>query len=218
MTENAQKAMHAKHSAERILRSGNTVRSAVSIIEDEAAKFVKDSVDQVSEVAQDTEAFSLIYAELTDLFAALERHLTDAVKLATSGVVERHQSVQNAGQKLFGECRDRMFKRLEIHRFSFVKPSRGDLADDRERLLGVIQAPAQEAQSGNPGGKPLAKHWDAMWAEIATQLWTGDLKPDSQADIKRAMFDWLTSKGIEVGDTAVTERARALWQRMQAET
>jgi hypothetical protein len=54
-----------------------------------------------------------------------------------------------------------------------------------------------------------------MWAEIATQLWTGDLNPNKQADIKRAMFDWLNDRGINAGDTSVTERARALWLRME---
>lgn len=55
-----------------------------------------------------------------------------------------------------------------------------------------------------------------MWADIAVKLWTGDLAPKSQADIKRAMFAWFNAKEIEIGDTAVTQRARQLWQKIQA--
>ncbi|MEM6827114.1 MAG: hypothetical protein AAF553_04150 [Pseudomonadota bacterium] len=55
-----------------------------------------------------------------------------------------------------------------------------------------------------------------MWAYIAVQLWAGDLKPKKQADVKKAMFEWLSANEIEVGDTAVTQRARQLWQAMQS--
>lgn len=72
----------------------------------------------------------------------------------------------------------------------------------------------QKSDPVNRGGKPLARHWDAVWAEIAFQLWHGDLQPKTQADIKRAMFVWFSAQGIDVGDTAVTQRARQLWQRL----
>ncbi len=35
--------------------------------------------------------------------------------------------------------------------------------------------------------KPLAAHWDEMWAAVAVMLYTGDLQPRTQADIERAM-------------------------------
>lgn len=55
-----------------------------------------------------------------------------------------------------------------------------------------------------------------MWAHIAVKLWTGDLQPKSQADVKRAMMEWFTAGSIEIGDTAVTERARQLWLQLEA--
>ena len=67
----------------------------------------------------------------------------------------------------------------------------------------------------NRGGKPLAKHWDEVWAQIAFQLWNGDLQPETQADIKRAMFAWFNAREIEVGDTAITQRARQLWRLLE---
>ncbi len=68
----------------------------------------------------------------------------------------------------------------------------------------------------NRGGKPLAAHWDELWSSIAVQLWNGDLQPKTQADIKRAMLEWFTAKEIDVGETAVTDRARQLWLKIEA--
>jgi hypothetical protein len=54
-----------------------------------------------------------------------------------------------------------------------------------------------------------------MWATIAVLLWDGKLLPKKQGDIKEAMLAWFTEKGIDVGDTAVTDRARQLWRLLQ---
>ena len=215
MTENAQKAMHAEHSAKRQLRSGDTVRRAVHIVEEHASKFVEQAVDQASAVAQDIDAFSVISASLTALFRGFEPHMRKAIRLATAGDSQRLQSVANAGDKLFVEMRSRVFKQLEIHRFSFTKPSKGDLAAKGIGVVPPTVANAQVPDKRNPGGKPLAAHWDAMWAAIAAQLWSGDLEPKSQKAIKEAMFSWFNDAGIEIGDTAVTQRARQLWQAME---
>ncbi len=215
MTENAQKAMHAEHSATGQLQSGNTVRRAVDIVEEYAAKFVEQAVDQTAAVAQDMDAFNVIAASLTAMFRGFEPHLHNAVRLATIRDSQRSQSVTSAGDKLFAEMRSRIFKQLEIHRFSFTKPTKGDLAAQRERVSGTPAPLATDVRPKNPGGKPLAAHWDGLWATIAAQLWLGDLEPKSQKDIKEAMFDWFNRAGIEIGDTAVTQRARQLWQAME---
>lgn len=55
-----------------------------------------------------------------------------------------------------------------------------------------------------------------MWADIAVQLYVGDLQPKSQKQIKDAMFAWFNANSIDAGDTAVTERARQLWQKIEA--
>lgn len=215
--EEAQKAMHADHAAKSCLQSGATVKRAIAIIEDFATTYVEQAVDRVSAVAQDSDAFAVISSSLTATFRGFEAQLATAVRLATGDGGSRYQSVQTAGDKLFGEMRDRIFKQLQIHRYSFIKPSKGDLDAMKARMFGESSTPALAETKPNPGGKLLAKHWDQMWAEIAVQLWAGDLKPESQADIKRAMFEWLSANGIDAGDTAVTSRARALWQRMQSD-
>lgn len=215
-TENAQKAMHAEHSANGTLRSGATVKRAVSIIEDHAISFVEQAVDKVAEVAKDVEAFTLIVSSFTALFRGFEPHLDNATRLATAGTDQRTDSVKTAGLQRFLDTRTRAFKQLEIHRFSFTKPSKGDLSSQRERIFGAPAVLGGEPPAKNPGGKPLAPHWDSMWAKIAADLWNGELEPKSQKDIKEAMFEWFNTAGIEIGDTAVTQRARQLWQAMEA--
>lgn len=214
-TENAQKAMHAEHSAKRTLRSGDTVKRAVEIVEDQATSYVTNAVDQVSAVAQDTEAFNVIASWLTALFRGFDAHVANAVKLATAGDGARIDSVTVAGNKSLAEARNRVFKQLEIHRFSFTKPSKGDLAAKGIGVAALAVSNPSMAEKRNPGGKPLAAHWDAMWAAIAVKLWTGVLQPKSQADVKKAMIDWFNEAEIDIGDTALTQRARQLWQAMQ---
>ena len=62
----------------------------------------------------------------------------------------------------------------------------------------------------------MARHWDEMWAAIAVMLYIGDLKPETQSGIEAAMKDWFARHDLNVGDTPVRDRARALWRRLQA--
>lgn len=212
--EKAHKAMLAEHSAKGILQSSATVKVALEITETKASKYIEDVIDLVAEVAKDTEASSLIVAHLTATFRTLEVHVAKAVRLACGGQdSDRSPNIKSSSDKLFAEVSDNAFRQLEIHRFTFTKPSRGDL---RNIGFGSRSEIASDRLTKNKGGKPLAKHWDGMWAHIAVQLWVGDLKPETQADLKAAMLDWFNEASIEIGDTAVTQRARQLWEAMQA--
>lgn len=211
----AQKAMHAKQAGNRLLQSGATIKAAIRIAEDQTDAFVDKVIDQVSAVAKDVDAFNMIVAALTAQFRGREAELAEAVRLSAGGKPDEYPSAQQAAERLFAEMRARVFKRLEIHRFSFTRPTKGDMAAAGLRPTLVQPAPLPPAKPKNAGGLPLADHWDAMWANIAVQLWSGDINPKSQADIKRAMFAWFNANEINVGDTAVTQRARRLWQQIQ---
>lgn len=211
----AQKAMHAEHSAKGLLRSGATVKVAIRIAEEQTDAFVDKLIDEVAAVAQDIDAFNLIISELTARFRGREAELAEAVRLATAGQGDRFASVQREGERLFAEMRTRVFKRLEIHRFSFTRPTKGDLAAMGIRSQSTASLPDAPAKPKNAGGVPLAEHWDAMWADIAVKLWIGELKPKTQADVKRAMFAWFNENEMTIGDTAITQRARQLWQKIQ---
>lgn len=214
-TADQQNAMIAEQAANGTMRSGATIKRAVAIIEDRADDCLKQAINQVSEVARDVDAFDLIVTNLNALFSRFKPHFNKAVRLSTGGDAQRDEALTAAAEKLFAEARTRMFKQLEIHRFSFANLSKGDLEADGVGVDQGAAATTQDSEKRNPGGKPLAAHWDAMWAAIAVKLWTGELVPKSQADVKRAMFDWFNNAEIEIGDTALTQRARQLWQLMQ---
>lgn len=207
--------MYSDHAAKGYLRSGETVKRALAIVEEQASVFVAKAVDEVAAVAQDADAFAMLSSNLTALFRGWQNQINDAATKAATGGGARNQSVHNEANKRFSELQKRVFRELEIHRFTFTKPSNGDLAQMRARIGLPDPASSSQQVARHNGGKPLAKHWDEMWAAIAVQLWTGDLKPETQADVKRAMLEWFTNAEIDIGETAVTQRARQLWQAME---
>ncbi len=81
-------------------------------------------------------------------------------------------------------------------------------------------APVLAPSSGTPvrshaGGRPPKAYWEPLLIEICRQLYVGDLKPDRQADIEKAMHDWLMANDHLAGETQVRERARALFNALK---
>lgn len=215
--EEMQKAMHADHSAKRTLRSGNTVKAALRLCEDQLRDYIAKAVDSVAAVAQDTDAFAMISASLAGLLRNCEAHVETAVKLATGGQGERFASVKREADRLFAEMSQHVLRTLQLHGFTFTRPSPSKVASFRQSLS--LQAPAAQAPDQAPaplnkGGKPLAAHWDRMWAAMAGQLYDGSLIPKTQADIERAMLDWFAGEKIKIGESKVRARARILWQEI----
>jgi hypothetical protein len=54
-----------------------------------------------------------------------------------------------------------------------------------------------------------------MWAAIAANLFNGDLKPNTQADIERAIADWIAANGFDATASTIRERARMLWRLIE---
>lgn len=73
-----------------------------------------------------------------------------------------------------------------------------------------------ESLSGKAGRLP-AEWWDDLWVEMCRGLYVGDIKPQKQADIEKAMNDWITSKGESAATSTVRSRARKLWQAISRE-
>ena len=65
-------------------------------------------------------------------------------------------------------------------------------------------------------GRPSSEFWDDMWAAIATALYVGDLKPKSQADVVRAMTEWVEANGHSAAESTIKTRARRLWDGIEA--
>lgn len=208
-----QKAMHADHAARGTLQSGATVKSALRIAEDLATDYVKTIVATVADVSQDSDAFSMTLTDVTIMLRDLQVGVGQAVSLASGGGegANNYSSVSRETNRLFMELQQRTLRLLEIHRFSFTRPSPARVVELRSPVL----RQSQEQPSKNKGGKPLARHWDEMWATIAVQFYVGDLQPETQADIERAMLGWFVDRDLEVGETAIRERARQLWRKYE---
>lgn len=205
--------IYSKNSAAGRLQSGYTVKVALRALEESGEQLLKASVDQVGAIAKDIEAFALIHLNLEDYIRFLERKLADALRVsgaAKHGVTNSGASRETKSK--FEAIQSSLARQIEIHRFTFnqqvAAPPSGPVAT-------APSTPDIGTPPKNPGGKPLAKHWDAMWAAIAVKLYVGDLQPGSQADIERAMKDWFAEKDLEIGETAIRDRARVLWTEYQ---
>jgi len=65
-------------------------------------------------------------------------------------------------------------------------------------------------------GRPKHDYWEDLWADIAAQLFVGDLKPNRQADLEKAMLEWADRNGKDMAVGSARERARRLWKLIEA--
>lgn len=203
-------SMLAQHSAKGVLQSGGTVKRAIKICSEIAHRVLDDLLASIGKVDKSQEAFDLLRQGFEAFLARLEQEELLYVARVSSGRgrKEPDANLWEATLREFAVHKVELARRLDLASFDFRSAPKMELeavANDRNLKL----------RAKNKGGKPLAKHWDAMWAAMAVELWTGGLDPKSQADIKAAMFNWFNEAEIDVGDTALTQRARQLWQAMQ---
>lgn len=78
-----------------------------------------------------------------------------------------------------------------------------------EKLIPDVPLPA--APSVAPGGRRPADWWEDLLIEICFRNFRGELKPKTQADIQRAMQDWITQRGYSAAESTVRIRARKVW-------
>ena len=204
-------AIYADHSARGLLRSSATVKVCVRAMEENANGLITRNIDQVSSIAKDLEAFAMI-GEAVQLFLTfLTNELDDVVTMATGdiGNPAMLNSIEGAAKKLLSEASTRLLRQLELHRFSFTVPSPFPGKTVADSL------PAPPAPKGK-GGRFPAKFWDELWATIANALYQGDLKPKRQADIEKAMAEWITANGFDAASSTIRGRARLLWDLIEA--
>ncbi len=201
-------SLYADHTAKGLLRSGATIKAGLRILEDEASRLITCSVDQASNFAKDIEAFAMLQEGVQGFLSFLEREVDGIIDLADRpSPGEPHASaVAKGALNLFAESKKRLTRQLELHRIAFTVPFPRPLP-----ISPLTIQPTAEKSARNIGGKPLAKHWDQLWATIAVKLYTGDLQPQSQADIEKAMSGWCAANDVDIGQTAIRDRARVLW-------
>lgn len=199
------KAMHRDHSSKGLLSSGATIRAALRIAEELAEQFVSDAFNDAASVAKQPDAFRMAFTDVTIIMRDLKVHVDSAVRLVARGAVA--ENIRGETERLFLELQQRTYRLAEIRRIEFDPPA-------ESKSTASAPSPPLEPPK-NKGGAPLAAHWDEMWADIAVQLWNGDLQPKRQKDISDAMFAWLVARDLDAGNTAVTARARALWTKLE---
>jgi hypothetical protein len=113
---------------------------------------------------------------------------------------------------------DTWIDRGEVHLRAFgVSFLRADIEKMIPASKAETHAFAVSAGAPSPakGGRPKADWWEDLWIEICRQLYLGDLQPKTQADIERAMLQWVSDRNETVGETIVRTRASKLWKAIQ---
>lgn len=95
------------------------------------------------------------------------------------------------------------------------------LGDLRKAFPDVFKSdqvsPLPPELSSGKAGRPPAEWWDDLWIEMCRSLYLGDLKPQKQADIEKAMNNWIASKGESAAISTIRSRARKVWQAISRE-
>lgn len=102
-------------------------------------------------------------------------------------------------------------RRVTLTDVHFLKDSLGAL------LPALPAATSTQPISRNPGGRPPAAFSDELMCAIWALIYQGDLKPKNQADIERAMLDWATHGGHDLGVTTAREKARKVFAALSTE-
>jgi hypothetical protein len=111
---------------------------------------------------------------------------------------------------------DTWVKRGQVHLQAFgVSFLRADI----EKMIPPPATKASVAATPTPskGGRPKADWWEELWIEVCRQLYVGDLKPKTQADIERAMLQWISDHDKSAGETTIRDRASRLWRAIKDE-
>ena len=80
----------------------------------------------------------------------------------------------------------------------------------------AITATLSERQSKNKGGRPPKEWWGDFWIGICWKIYEGDLKPKTQAELAKAMHDWVenhpTAKAEETTIKAAARKLFTAWK------
>jgi hypothetical protein len=213
--EERRTGIYARNSAEGCLKSGATIRQVVRMMEETAGSFISYCVERIGEVAQNHDAFAGLLAGFDEFWSYLSAELHSTVKLAggTSVRDDEADSTSRAARELFDRSGRLLKQRLELYRFTFTKPISSPLP--KSNTAQIVGPQPASLKTNIKGGRPLAEHWDDMWAAVAFALYNGDLVPKSQADIENEMLGWLEANGLAAATSTVRGRARRLWDRLQ---
>jgi len=83
------------------------------------------------------------------------------------------------------------------------------------RDLASMPSPCAPQASQNKGGRPPKEWWDDLWCTIWGDVYRGDLQPKSQADIERAMMEWVIARDGSVSESTLKPLARKMFAEIE---
>ena len=86
-----------------------------------------------------------------------------------------------------------------------------------EALLPDSGPALEDANPTNKGGRPRKEWWDDLWCGVWGQVYRGALLPKTQADLERAMIEWVEDRGKAVSESTIRPLARKMFLEMQRE-
>ena len=202
-------AVLSEHSAKGRLRSGATIVVTLQRAEEVLTAAIAEMVRQVRSVALDYQAFTALQAGLSDLLLSLRGQLDTVVNLAAGDATAAPSAYSDATRR-FDEIKFRASQRLGLHMLEFtLGPASASLAP-----TATPSASASSEPTRNKGGRPLAQHWDDLWAHIAAKLYLTDWNPKTQQAVEEAMSEWLVNHSLDAAESTVRGRARRLWDQI----
>jgi hypothetical protein len=195
-------AVYATHNARNVLHSSMTIQAAVAVMGEVSGTAVSDLSEKVRQVVADKDSFGELRNAVEALLDFMASQLPDIIRMATGPASARTERARGAAEQLFAQVRANVEAKLAIMAFDF-EPSASSQA-----------SPGESKALAMKGGRRRGEFWDDMWAAIAVQLYSGDLAPKSQADVERAMADWIEANGESAATSTIRARARRLWDRL----
>lgn len=202
-------AVFANHSALGRLHSGATIKVSVRAMGEVGQAFLDDLSSKTKAVSVDPQALEMLSATVGEfLDMCMDEQLPPVTRMGSGRLGSpRNESIEGAARELFDEMRADIEAKLAIAAFDFE--ASGPPPVSAPSIPPVLPSPKK-------GGRPPAEFWDDMWAAIATALYDGSLTPKTQANVERAMADWIEANGYSAAHSTVRGRARRLWDRLSA--
>lgn len=209
------KRLNAKNASKGLLKSGGTIRSAIALGAKSLNQWIARSHEKVSKISTSAEAADLIEEEFEDAIGSCLISINHVVDMASSGSggLEGESAAAKDARRLWEQEVGSLKRELHIRLYEYRKvieentsaPPSGETRKSQNQIRG----------RNLTAGRLPAEWWDDLWLEIFRQIYLGDLKPKSQADIVRAMQQWLSDHDVETGDSTLKPRARKLYFMLQ---
>jgi hypothetical protein len=163
--------------------------------------FVSELVSKVAPVSRSPAAFSEIEVAIRQFIRSCDDELQELHRTNQALRLQERSLFMEIGRRQLAKVAETVERRLDVERYDFNSQ--------------IPESP-KAARQASKGGRPPAEFWDDLWAHIAASLYVGELKPKSQADVQRAMSEWIEGRGYSAADSTVKGRARRLWDLIDA--